>query len=376
MGISDYSATEVENTTVPGTPPIEIGKGNLSPQGHDIQRQALQRIMADMKAFSARANGRKNWLINGDGRINQRAASTGISDDEYAHDRHYALTQSGDISVSTLTAPAGGIGHMMRLTQANAGAQRFGYAQIIEAAETYALRGRVVTLGGQLRHSAAAPLRFAILEWTGTADSVTSDVVNDWTSGTYAAGSFFKSSGLTITQVGALTPAAATMADFHLTATIGAGANNIIVLIWTEGASAQNETLDLRWYLCEGDLTGATDFPDVDVAGEMVRCFRFYYAYTISTGAYGLVMGGRSTSVCSGTLPFPTVMRIAPSFGIAGTPGLLGVATENLDSMTCFASSQVAGINWSDTGGPLANLSVYGLTGVSGDVVLEFNSEL
>ena len=376
MGISDYSATEAENTTVPGTPPIEIGKGNLSPQGHDIQRQALQRLMADLKTFSISAKGQKNRLINGDGQINQRGASTGISDDEYAHDRHYALTQSGDISVSTLTAPGSGIGHMMRLTQANASAQRFGYAQIIEAAETYALRGRTVTLGGQLRHSATAQLRFAILEWTGTADSVTSDAIWDWTSSTYAGSNFFKAINTNVLAVGATTPTAAAITDFHLTAEIGASANNLTVLIWTEGETAQNETLDLRWYLCEGDLTGATDFPDVDLAGEMVKCFRFYYAYTIASSAYGLVMGGRSSSVCSGTLPFPVPMRATPSFSYSGTPGLLGVSPESLSLLSASPSLQVASVNWNDNGTPLTSLYVYGLTGVSGELALRFGAEL
>jgi hypothetical protein len=51
MAISDYSATDADNKTVPGSPAIEIGKGIHSPQGHDIQRQALQRIMADLKSF-------------------------------------------------------------------------------------------------------------------------------------------------------------------------------------------------------------------------------------------------------------------------------------------------------------------------------------
>ena len=50
MAISDYNATDALNTTVPGSPAIEIGKANHSPQGHDIQRQGLQRIMADLKS--------------------------------------------------------------------------------------------------------------------------------------------------------------------------------------------------------------------------------------------------------------------------------------------------------------------------------------
>ncbi len=78
----------------------------------------------------------RNKIINGGGRINQRGA-TSIGDDTYGHDRHYALVQTGAIAVSTLTAPADGIAAMMRLTQSQATAQRMGYAQIVEAANTY-----------------------------------------------------------------------------------------------------------------------------------------------------------------------------------------------------------------------------------------------
>lgn len=259
--------------------------------------------------------GFRNKLINGDGRINQREAST-IGDDTYGHDRHYALTQTGNISVSTLTAPANGIASMMRLTQPNATAQRMGYAQILEATETYGLRGKTVTLGGKLRHSSAAPIRFAVLEWTGTADQVTSDVVNTWTSTNYTAGNFFRA-GLTVAAVGSITPAANTITDWSITANISGSANNLIVVYWTQGAAAQNATLDMRWYLVEGDARAEDDpFSPRHIQQELALCQRYYYetrddqtfAYpfrtkNFSSGPSDIYVGSRH----------PIVMRTAPT---------------------------------------------------------------
>ncbi len=66
--------------------------------------------------------------------------------------------------------------------------------------------GQVMTLCGTLLYSNAAAIRYAILEWTGTADVVTSDVVNDWTSGNFSAGNFFLGSNLVVNQIGTITP--------------------------------------------------------------------------------------------------------------------------------------------------------------------------
>jgi len=278
-------------------------------------------------------SGFRNKIINGDGRINQRGAST-IGDDTYGHDRHYALTQAGNITVSTLTAPADGIASMMRLAQPSATAKRMGYAQIIEAAETYGLRGKTVTLGGKLRFSAAAPVRFAVLEWTGTADQVTSDVVNNWTSNNYTAGNFF-AAGLTVAAVGSITPVANTITNWSITATISSSANNLIVFYWTQNTAAQNATLDMRWYLVEGDATAEDDpFSPRHIQQELALCQRYYCKTYDPHDQPGLpngagTLGGRAngTAAWSVSLPWrfpvpmratPTVTTYSPSTGVAG----------------------------------------------------------
>lgn len=297
----------------------------------EVEQGGNSRKASILQAGSLLA-GFRNKIINGDGAINQRGASSGISDDEYAHDRHYALTQSNDITVSTIDNPADGIAHMMRLTQDNASAQRMGYAQALEAEVTYGLRGKTVTLGGKLRYSNAAAVRYAVLEWTGTADALTSDVVNDWTSGTYTGGNFFNSTTLTVTQVGSITPSAATITDWSMTVTIGSSVNNIIVLYWTESTAAQNSTLDMRWYLVAGDATGEGDpFSPRHISQELALCQRCYWRGSAAGHGLGYRYADASVNqLAACEFSFPVPMRVDPTLSIITAPTTNGCSSESL----------------------------------------------
>lgn len=215
-----------------------------------------------------------NLLINPDGRVNMRLRSTNANS-TYSHDRWYALTQTSTIALSTVANVANGTASMMRLTQSQATAQRMGYAQVIPSANCLHLRGQQVTLSGKGRLSSANAIRYAIIEWTGTADTVTRDVVNSWTNSTYTAGQFFKSTTTTISGVGAVTLGAATLGDLTgLTVTLGSSFNNLIVFAWTESAEAQNVTLDLRLQL--ESAASATSFQVRPLAVEESLCAPFY----------------------------------------------------------------------------------------------------
>ena len=224
--------------------------------------------------------GLRNHLINGGFSINQRAGATN-ADDTYAHDRWYALTQTGTIAVTTLNNVADGTPFMARLTQSQATAQRMGYAQIIEGINCRHLRGREVTfrLGG-VRLSTASNVRMAVLEWTGTEDAVTSDVVNNWTATVYTAGNFFLASNITVSGVVQQTLTANTLTDGSaVTVTLGSSFNNLIVFVWTESAVAQNVTLDLGKAQLEiGSV--ATLFEHRPIGAELALCQRYYQSGT------------------------------------------------------------------------------------------------
>lgn len=273
-------------------------------------------------AFAAAAGAaRPNILINGAFQINQDAPATS-ADDTYAHDQWIALTQTGTIAVSTLSDVENGTPKMARLTQSQATAQRMGYAQILDAETSKALRGQTVTLKfGRLRLSATDNVRMAILEWTGTADTVTSDVVNSWTSTTYTAGNFFPASSVTVANVTQQALTANTLADgTAITVTVGSSCNNLIVFIWTENAVAQNVTLDIGKAKLEVG-SAATTFIWPDYASELMRCFYFYQLHLDRAVHGGFRCYGYNTVgnyvVWSGF--YPTPMRIAPTGTIVGT---------------------------------------------------------
>lgn len=229
--------------------------------------------------------GLKNRIINGCMRLNQRSASS-QTDDTYGFDRWNVLTQTGAVGVSAATGIANGWPYAMRLTQSQASAQRFGTNQIIESQNCVDLRGSTVVASARVQCSASTNVRIWLLEWTGTADSVTSDSINDWTSGTYTAGNFFIST--TTTVVGTTTTAltANTPTTISFSGTISSSANNLIVGITTDSTQAQNVTLDIgKVALIVG--SSALDFEIRPVGLETDLCKRYYERIYVQILGYG-----------------------------------------------------------------------------------------
>ncbi|KAB2914601.1 MAG: DUF2793 domain-containing protein [Hyphomicrobiaceae bacterium] len=272
-----------------------------------------------------------NLLANPDGRIDQRhggsAATT--ADDAYGGpDRWYSLTQTAAITVQRQTNGEDGMPFYQRLTQAQATAQRMGRATILESADSRQVRGAQLTLSGRIRCSSGQAIRYAILEWTGTADAVTSDVVANWASSTYTAGNFFLGSNLTVAAVGTITPAANTWTDLTaLTGTCGSSANNLIVMIWTEGTAAQNVTLDFRLKLEQG--ASATAYQQRHLAVEAALCERFYQkSYDADTApGTAFTAGGdgpefqHASGTMGVTLMLAARMRAAPTVTVYDAAG-------------------------------------------------------
>lgn len=295
----------------------------------------------------------RNVLDNPDGRIAQRGLGSGLADDVYDFDRWYALTQTGTVASSQLTDVADGTPFMMRMTQSQASAQRMGRAQIIEGKNCKHLRGRTVTLTPKARISASQAVRYAILEWTGTEDTVTSDVVNDWTSGTYTAGNFFIATTTTVSGVGAQTPAAATLTTLDkLTVTLGSSFNNLIVLAWTEGTAAQNVTLDLAMQLEAGSEATELSFRPMDE--EVRRCQRYYeksYNLDVAPGTASIVGAAENAVIglpsAAYTVATPvwyrTTKRVAPSVTayshVTGTSGKVRDGINSSDVTATAGSS-------------------------------------
>jgi hypothetical protein len=274
-----------------------------------------------------------NYLRNGSGEVWQRGTTvSGMADVSYGPDGFYVLTQSGAAQTgrNTKTFPDANR-YTISLQQASATAQRLGLAQVIENLDAEVLRGRTVTFQFAADVSVAANLRAAIVEWTGTADAPTKDVVNDWTSSTYTTANFFTSTSTTVTAVSGSLAATTTPAVFSVSGTISSSAKNIIVFIWSEATQALNWAMHLAMI---GLYDGAPPTWQVrPVADELALCQR--HLLSLSTFPMGLAFNGTAL-YSGGVVSFPTTMRAAPALvagnayaanvGNNGTPQLIGAA--------------------------------------------------
>ena len=297
--------------------------------------------------------GLRNRLINGCMRINQRAAASN-ADDTYAFDRWNILTQSGAVAVSQLTDVENTTPRMMRITQSQASAQRFAVEQIIEAVNCKSLRGQTVTLSARVRMSASTTLRYAILEWTGTADTVTSDFVLDWTSGTFTAGNFFTSTSTTVTATGSTALTANTLATVSLSTTIGNAANNIVVIFWTDSTQAQNVTFDVGKAQFEQGST-ATAFERRPYHLEFDMC-RYYYRL-MNDGVGAWYIGGASAAAqllfdYSGSRPVtPTMAVFSGTNATITDPGVANVIFSSVSVSANVVGVENSTLNFSKGGG-------------------------
>lgn len=256
---------------------------------------------------SSGSSGGGNILINGGFDFFQRTAPgtpTSRVDDAYGPDRWYHLNQANPVNVERIAGEGPSV-NAVRVTQANASAQRMGLAQIVEGVSSVARRGKQVRFDFRVRMSTGQALRYAVLEWTGTLDTVTSDVVNDWTNGTFTAGNFFLASNVTVAGVGTISPTSATWTSAAIVANVSASCNNLIVLVWVEGTYAQNAQLDLTQCGLYDGAASRPWSPDTPHQ-ELDKCLRFYEkTYALATPP--------GTATASGAMNFTTRTPVSAS---------------------------------------------------------------
>ena len=270
-------------------------------------------------------------LINGGFLINQTQL-TSVADGAYHLDQWYALTESGSATIAQQTNQEDGQPTNLRMTQPDVTAKRIGSAQPIESINCRDLRGQTVALRARIRCSSSQAIRWAVVEWTGTADAITKDVVNTWSSGTFTTGNFFIATTTTIAATGSVTPAANTWTDLLASATISSSANNLIVFIWSEGTLAQNATLDLgAVQLSQG---AQTPFEARPVGLELALAQRYYeksYDQSVSPGTnVGYNCEDFSiTAIGPARIRFSVTKRGAPSITIYDIVGNVGKISIN-----------------------------------------------
>lgn len=187
--------------------------------------------------------GMVNRLYNGDFTFNPAGTVT-VSDTQTVFQNWYVLTQSGSIQASQLSYPENGQDACARFTQTSVTAQRYGFAQLVQAADCGDLRTALINASARLRFSQTGAVRFAVLQWSGTPDAAPLDVVADWTSALYVPGQFFISS-VSVVNEGIFVSPANTWDSLPYIPFQGSGTlTNLYYFIWTDQAVPQNGTLD------------------------------------------------------------------------------------------------------------------------------------
>lgn len=260
----------------------------------------------------------KNYLINGSFAVSQRATSftSGANnDDAYTLDRWYILSDGNDaidVTQDTSTVPTNGqFAIALDVETVN---KKFGIAQIIENKNCLGLIGNTVTFSFKAKVSATTKLdnvKAAIVAWSGTADTVTSDIISAWgaegTNPTLIANATFENTpaNLNVTT---------SYATYSVTAAVDtASTKNVIVFIWSD---VTDTTAGDFLYISEAKLelgSSATTFnyADNSFPNELMQCQRYFWRGYVAGGG---VWGGAGGSVPIIGWGFPTTMRATPTW--------------------------------------------------------------
>ena len=265
----------------------------------------------------------KNRLINGSFNVAQRGTSfvSGANnDDTYNLDRWYVLSDGNDaVDITQTTTVPTGAKYSIGLDVETVN-KKFGIAQIIENANCYDAIGGNVTLSFQAKVSATTKLdnvKCAVVAWSGTADTVTSDIISAWgaegTNPTLIANATYENTpaNLNVTT---------SWATYSVTANVDtASTANIIVFIWSD---VTDTTLGDFLYITNAQLeigTSATPFERRLYNQELANCQRYYQqfgGYTSANWGNGQISGSGASSA---TLAFLVTMRTTPALTVVGT---------------------------------------------------------
>ena len=184
-------------------------------------------------------------------------------------DRWLFLGQSGRV-LSGVGSTAGGY-----ISVSGTGTGRSGIAQWVESAVADKFGSRTMTFQCSAASGSGTPtIRCALLAWTGTADTLSTarDPVNDWTSGTFTAGNFFKSTTMTVVATGSIT-GSTTPQTLSCSGTLPASPKNLCAMVWIDSTSIS--PIIGFCDLFPGSATRTFIVPNP--ADTVSRCERFYF---------------------------------------------------------------------------------------------------
>jgi len=236
----------------------------------------------------------KNYLINGGFAVAQRGTSftSGANNnDAYTLDRWYILSDTNDVidvTQETTTVPTNGeFAIALDVETVN---KKFGIATIIENKDVIGLVGNTVTFSFKAKVSATTKLdnvKAAIVAWSGTADTVTSNIISAWgaegTNPTLIANATYENTPANLNLT-------TSYASYSISAAVDtASTQNLILFIWSD---VTDTTLGDFVYIAEsklekGSSATAFEYAGGTFQGELAACQRYYeksYAQATAPG--------------------------------------------------------------------------------------------
>jgi hypothetical protein len=265
----------------------------------------------------------KNRIINGSMMVAQRGTSftsTGgaNNNDVYTLDRWTILSDGNDtIDVTQATdVPTGGLFSIgLDVETIN---RKFGIIQFIEQRNCIGLIGNTVTLSFKARVTSTTKLdnvKCAILAWSGTADSLTSNVVSTWnvegTNPTLVANWTYENTpaNLNVTT---------SWATYSVSAAVDtANTKNVAVFIWSD---VTDTSLGDFLYITDVQLERgptATEFEVLPYSVILNQCLPYFLLWARHTsGTVTSITNGQAQGVnqVEGVIVFPVRMRANPTF--------------------------------------------------------------
>lgn len=296
--------------------------------------------------FISQFNDIRNFIINPDGEIAQRGAggsavftSTSNSpnnDDTYLFDRFLHISDGddrADVSQESGVFPAGSRFSMKyEVETVGSPSEKFGGLQYIPASDVIKLRGQTISFGFVARTTGLAVenLRFAILEWTGTADSPTLPVPTTW--GAEGANPTLDASWAYLnTPENHLLSNVFQQFKFEGIA-VGSGANNLALMWWVDDTDLVAGDL---LYVGQLQLAAGDRLPTFkarEIGEEVSLCERFYEkSYELGSAPGTIETLGQINTLISangqlwiparwktGKRATPTVTAYSPTTGTSG----------------------------------------------------------
>jgi len=270
----------------------------------------------------------RNEVINGDFAVAQRgtsftSTSSANNDDTYTLDRWYILSDGNDsidVTQETSTVPTNQLTAIaLDVETIN---KKFGIAQIIEQKNCVGLIGNTVTLSFKAKVSSVTKLdnvKCAIVAWSGTADTVTSDIISAWgvegTNPTLIANATYEN-----------TPANLSVTTSYATYSVSAAVDtastkNIIVFIWSD---VTDTTLGDFLFITDVQLekgSAASDFEFLPIDVDLQRCQRYFQSIAFQAGYFAVASAIGTATTRGLQIKLNNTMRSNPTITLpaAGT---------------------------------------------------------